>query len=87
MLKYIVRFTQTSLADAGAYTCTATNEAGRVTAVGTLIVQTDPEVTIIPNRDVLTVREGDPVKIVCKATGIPQPTVQWIKPDDSYVIR
>lgn len=78
------RLTQISLVDGGQYTCSATNEAGKATAVGTINVQTYPEVSIIPNQEELTIREGQYLRLECRAEGVPKPTIQWIKPENEY---
>lgn len=82
MIQYFrfYRLTQISLAEAGDYTCTVTNGAGTASAVGSIVVQTYPEITIIPNKETITVREGQYVRLECRGDGIPKPTVQWLKP-------
>lgn len=74
------RFIQTTAVDAGDYTCTADNAAGRATGVGTLVINSYPELTIIPNEESLTVDEGNAVRLECRGDGLPRPTVQWIRP-------
>lgn len=80
------RFTQIAPADAGDYSCSAENDAGRATAVGTLVVHTYPELTVIPNKEYIEVEEGAYVKLECRGDGIPRPTVQWIKPNQQPLI-
>lgn len=77
---FFCRFTQITPSDAGDYTCSAENEAGRATGVGTIIVHTYPELTVIPNEERLTVDEGNYVRLECRGDGIPRPTVQWLRP-------
>lgn len=38
---------------------------------------TRPEITILPR--VLDVREGEPVDIRCRASGVPSPTLRWTR--------
>ncbi|KAF5283747.1 hypothetical protein FQR65_LT02641 [Abscondita terminalis] len=75
----VLRFTNIGLAEAGEYMCTAENVAGKTTAIGHLEVHTRPVLTISPRSGIVNVREGEYVRLECKATGVPQPTVQWSK--------
>lgn len=83
VIKIYFRFTQISPADVGNYTCTAENEAGRATGIANIIVNTYPELTIIPNEEVLTVDEGNYVRLECRGDGIPRPIVQWLRPEQN----
>lgn len=69
--------------DAGDYKCVAHNEVGNATAVATIRVIESPVITLQPATEVLTVTEGDEVKVVCSATGVPDPSVRWV--EDSSV--
>ena len=60
--------------DEGEYTCTATNEAGSVSASATIKVMSPPVITISPNQ-YLQVMRGDPVQVICRAEGYPEPEV------------
>nr|CAH7733355.1 unnamed protein product [Callosobruchus chinensis] len=74
-----LRFMDVNVGDQGEYICTATNEAGTVTASHHLIVHTAPEVQITPTQDTISRPEGEYLRLICQATGTPQPTVQWSK--------
>lgn len=65
-------------AEEGQYICTAENEAGSISAVGSLEVHTIPVVTIYPPGPVF-VSPGQRVRLECRAAGHPQPQVQWSK--------
>lgn len=47
----------------------------------TVRVLVPPEITLEPSDEVLSLTEGDELKVLCTATGVPSPTVQWV--DDS----
>lgn len=70
-----------SLADAGDYKCEADNEVGKVSTVTSIRVIEAPVIQLQPSDDVLSVTEGDEVKVICTATGTPSPSVRWIKED------
>lgn len=72
------RFQRVSQAEAGQYVCNAENEAGQVTAVATLEIQSAPVITLLPGR-VVTTRVGERVRLECRAAGEPQPSVSWTK--------
>lgn len=45
------------------------------------MVNTYPELNIVPNEEVLSVDEGNYVRLECRGDGVPRPTVQWLKPE------
>lgn len=65
--------------ETGEYTCHAQNDAGQTTATARLEVKSLPLLTITPRSGQITVKEGDRVRLECRASGFPQPTVQWNK--------
>ncbi|XP_037811627.1 basement membrane-specific heparan sulfate proteoglycan core protein-like isoform X4 [Lucilia sericata] len=71
------------LVDAGDYKCVAENEVGNATAVANIRVIEAPVIQLEPSQEVLTVTEGDEVKVTCTATGHPNPSVRWV--EDSSV--
>lgn len=75
---YDCRFTQVTQSEAGQYICHAVSKAGSTTAVATLVVHSMPKITVSPSTDV-QVLVGQRVKLECRATGEPQPTVEWAK--------
>ncbi|KAL9883916.1 terribly reduced optic lobes isoform 28-T30 [Glossina fuscipes fuscipes] len=70
-----------TLTDAGDYECVAENEVGKVTSVTSIRVIVPPIVELEPSLEVLSVTEGDEVKVLCTASGFPNPNVQWIEFD------
>lgn len=72
------RFTQVAQSEAGQYICHANSKAGSTTAVATVVVHCMPKITVSPSTDV-QVLGGQRVKLKCRATGEPQPTVEWVK--------
>lgn len=66
------------LEDAGQFICRAENSAGSVDAIASIEVQSKPVITITPSNDVSVV-EGQRVKLECRATGSPTPSVSWSK--------
>ncbi|XP_069692113.1 basement membrane-specific heparan sulfate proteoglycan core protein isoform X26 [Periplaneta americana] len=74
----VLRFNQVTQTEAGQYVCHAENEAGTINAMATLIVHSMPVITISPSTDVHVV-VGERVRLECRASGEPQPTVEWSK--------
>ncbi|RUS74295.1 hypothetical protein EGW08_017946, partial [Elysia chlorotica] len=70
-----LRIEKVQISDKGVYVCVAENIAGRVEAVGKLMVETEPSFLISP-KDV-TVAVGRTAVLQCVATGNPKPTVFW----------
>lgn len=52
--------------------------------MGHVEVHTSPVLTILPHSGVVNVREGQYIRLECRASGVPQPTVQWSKQTTSY---
>ncbi|XP_037931811.1 basement membrane-specific heparan sulfate proteoglycan core protein [Teleopsis dalmanni] len=69
------------IADAGDYECLAENLAGKTTGISTIRVIEAPVIMIEPSDNLLTVTEGDEVKVVCSASGFPNPSIQWVSAD------
>uniref|UniRef100_A0ABM5GDB4 Hemicentin-1 n=1 Tax=Pogona vitticeps TaxID=103695 RepID=A0ABM5GDB4_9SAUR len=67
------------LADAGEYSCVASNEGGSTVASVFLTVQEPPKATVSPKNQ--TFIEGSEVSIGCSATGYPKPTIVWTHND------
>ncbi|KAM4737871.1 basement membrane-specific heparan sulfate proteoglycan core protein isoform 2-T2 [Anableps anableps] len=72
-------------ADEGEYTCKALNTHGEHTAQTSLHVQrnipsgigTQPQVQVSPQS--VDIREGEPLRLYCRATGSPTPKLTWLK--------
>lgn len=72
-----------TFADAGEYECRATNIAGVASQTATINVIQPPEIRILPeNNGLLTLTEGDELKLECFADGVPKPSVEWKEPSD-----
>ncbi|KAA0702748.1 Neural cell adhesion molecule 1 [Triplophysa tibetana] len=63
--------------DFGEYICTATNKIGDNSATFILDVSVRPTVVLDPSR--LTIIQGESGSVLCKATGHPTPTMEWVK--------
>uniref|UniRef100_A0A3Q2GH42 Hemicentin-1 n=1 Tax=Cyprinodon variegatus TaxID=28743 RepID=A0A3Q2GH42_CYPVA len=74
----------TQRSDAGIYTCTAKNLAGRVTHDIRLIIQVPP--MIAPAQTELSVIQGFQALLPCAAQGLPAPRVSWEK-DGAVVLN
>uniref|UniRef100_A0A1B6EDX6 Basement membrane-specific heparan sulfate proteoglycan core protein n=1 Tax=Clastoptera arizonana TaxID=38151 RepID=A0A1B6EDX6_9HEMI len=72
----VLRFNSVTRDEEGQYMCTAENVVGSRTAVATLEVQSYPIISIYPPSPV-TVSPGQRVKLECRASGHPQPSVSW----------
>ncbi|XP_073254161.1 fibroblast growth factor receptor 1-like [Porites lutea] len=70
----------------GFYTCQATNREGTSNATAFLDVLEDPNVFIIPSKDVFQVKLGALWNVTCKATGNPMPFVHWRKEKTQEVV-
>ncbi|XP_018799857.1 PREDICTED: basement membrane-specific heparan sulfate proteoglycan core protein isoform X6 [Bactrocera latifrons] len=66
------------LEDSGDYECIAQNDVGRATVVQKVTVMSPPVITLEPNDEYLSLTEGDELKVICTATGVPSPIVQWV---------
>ncbi|CAH0716594.1 unnamed protein product, partial [Brenthis ino] len=70
--------------DEGEYTCTATNDAGSVSASTIIKVRSPPVITISPNQYIQVIR-GDRVQVTCRADGYPEPEVSIKSSTDRYL--
>lgn len=70
-----------TIQDGGQYECRATNVVGGVTQTTAIHVLQPPTSHILPDKEVLTVTEGDAFSIECFAEGYPLPNVQWERSD------
>ncbi|KAK6617380.1 hypothetical protein RUM43_014389 [Polyplax serrata] len=76
----VLRFSDMKVEDAGQFICRAENAAGSVDAIATIEVQSKPVITVTPSNDI-TVVEGQRIKLECRGTGSPTPSVSWSKTD------
>lgn len=75
-MKFLFRFNNIKLEDGGEFICNAENDAGRVTAIATVVVQSVPTIVVTPDSPV-TVVENQRLRLECTATGRPVPSVTW----------
>ncbi|XP_046437149.1 basement membrane-specific heparan sulfate proteoglycan core protein-like isoform X37 [Daphnia pulex] len=75
----VIRFNRVTGNEQGQYVCTAENDAGSITGVATLTIQSIPVVSISPNptSGPIRVKEGQRVRLECRAQGDPAPSVSW----------
>lgn len=79
----MITLREATIDDTGSYECKATNVAGTVTISTTIEIQQAPVITL--DKETHDVTEGDELRIVCSAVGIPTPTVAIKVPDASGV--
>ncbi|XP_034185293.1 terribly reduced optic lobes isoform X7 [Osmia lignaria lignaria] len=75
----VLRLSNITANDGGAYVCSAVNPVGSNTAVVYIEVQSVPVIMISPRSGILQVKRGDRVKLICRSSGYPQPRVAWVK--------
>ncbi|KAM9297026.1 LOW QUALITY PROTEIN: basement membrane-specific heparan sulfate proteoglycan core protein [Gastrophryne carolinensis] len=77
----VLRISSTQLSDQGQYTCHVRNSHGSHVARADLRVHSGnlPDVQVSPERT--EVREGDTVRLYCRAVGSPMATISWRKQD------
>ncbi|XP_068097693.1 basement membrane-specific heparan sulfate proteoglycan core protein isoform X5 [Hyperolius riggenbachi] len=75
----VLRFSSTQVSDEGSYTCSVRNTLGHHLARADLRVHVGnlPDVQVSPDRT--EVREGDTVRLYCRAGGSPMPEISWRK--------
>ncbi|CAG2056707.1 unnamed protein product [Timema podura] len=74
----VLRFNHITKTEEGQYSCHAENNAGSTDAVATLVVQSLPKIVLSPS-NVVHVVIGQRVRLECRATGDPIPSVSWTK--------
>ncbi|XP_011864496.1 PREDICTED: basement membrane-specific heparan sulfate proteoglycan core protein isoform X15 [Vollenhovia emeryi] len=75
----LLRLSNITANDGGAYICSASNEVGSTSVIAHIEVQSMPVITITPKHGILTVKRGSRVRLMCSASGHPQPNVAWSK--------
>ncbi|XP_076180736.1 terribly reduced optic lobes isoform X6 [Ptiloglossa arizonensis] len=75
----VLRLSNITVADSGAYVCSAANSVGFASVVAYIEVQSAPVISISPASGILNVKRGDRVRLICSASGSPQPKVEWTK--------
>ncbi|CAL1682411.1 unnamed protein product [Lasius platythorax] len=75
----LLRLSNITVNDDGAYICSASNEVGVTSAIAHIEVQSLPVITITPKHGILQVKRGSRVRLMCSASGHPQPNVAWSK--------
>lgn len=71
-----------TFAEGGEYECRGSNIAGAVSQTATIAVHQPPQIRILPEMEVLTITEGDELKLECFAEGTPAPNVKWTEPSE-----
>ncbi|XP_025163883.1 basement membrane-specific heparan sulfate proteoglycan core protein [Harpegnathos saltator] len=75
----LLRLSNITANDGGAYICAASNEVGSTSVIAHIEVQSMPVITITPRHGILQVKRGGRVRLMCSASGHPQPNVAWSK--------
>lgn len=76
------RLTEVTQADEGSYSCLAYNAAGEARVTASIEVQSPPEITLLP-ADSVTVRLGERIRLECRASGDPAPSVSFTRYGDT----
>ncbi|XP_062920094.1 hemicentin-1 isoform X2 [Mobula hypostoma] len=74
-----LQIARSQLADSGSYTCVARNVEGMAHKTYILTIQVPPSISGSEMPSEVSVLQGENVKLVCAADGIPRPSVQWLK--------
>ncbi|NXY61032.1 HMCN1 protein, partial [Callaeas wilsoni] len=76
---------RSQLLDSGTYTCIASNPEGKAQKTYVLSIQVPPSIAGSEMPSEVSVRLGESVQLLCNATGVPTPDVQWLK--DGKTVR
>ncbi|KAM4896067.1 hemicentin-1 [Sylvia borin] len=88
-----LQIARSQLLDSGTYTCIASNPEGKAQKTYVLSIQVPPSIAGSEMPSEVSVLLGESVQLLCNATGVPAPDVQWLKDgktvasDDSQRIR
>ncbi|TRZ22552.1 hypothetical protein HGM15179_004536 [Zosterops borbonicus] len=88
-----LQIARSQLLDSGTYTCIASNPEGKAQKTYVLSIQVPPSIAGSEMPSEVSVLLGESVQLLCNATGVPTPDVQWLKDgktvasDDSQRIR
>ena len=77
----VIRINEVRGDEEGQYKCTASNEVGQDSLIGTLVVHERPSVLLDPAGTV-EINKGDELLLTCTAKGKPLPQVSWDKLED-----
>lgn len=80
-----LHFTHILSEDGGDLTCYAENEVGKTKKQFELDVLEPP--SIIPAKSELDIIEGESSSLDCQAIGNPQPTILWLKDENSLIVN
>ncbi|NWW37465.1 HMCN1 protein, partial [Panurus biarmicus] len=74
-----LQITRSQLLDSGTYTCVASNPEGKAQKTYVLSIQVPPSIAGSEMPSEVSVLLGESVQLLCNATGVPTPDVQWLK--------
>ncbi|XP_035291447.1 hemicentin-1 [Anguilla anguilla] len=74
-----LRLPDVSSADAGQYSCVASNQAGSSTKTFNLTVQEPPKISGSGSPEEVSIAINSPLELECAAEGVPPPTLSWLK--------
>ncbi|XP_015146078.2 hemicentin-1 isoform X21 [Gallus gallus] len=74
-----LQIAHSQLLDSGTYTCIASNVEGKAQKRFVLSVQVPPSIVGSEMPREVGVLLGEGIQLVCNATGVPMPVVQWLK--------
>uniref|UniRef100_A0A8C3PW12 Hemicentin 1 n=1 Tax=Chrysolophus pictus TaxID=9089 RepID=A0A8C3PW12_CHRPC len=74
-----LQIARSQLLDSGTYTCIASNVEGKAQKSFVLSIQVPPSIVGSEMSSEVGVLLGEGIQLVCNATGVPAPVVQWLK--------
>uniref|UniRef100_A0A8C9N9E0 Hemicentin-1 n=1 Tax=Serinus canaria TaxID=9135 RepID=A0A8C9N9E0_SERCA len=74
-----LQIARSQLLDSGTYTCIASNPEGKAQKTYVLSIQVPPSIAGSEMPSEVSVLLGESVQLLCNATGVPTPDVQWLK--------
>uniref|UniRef100_A0A8D2NA96 Hemicentin 1 n=1 Tax=Zonotrichia albicollis TaxID=44394 RepID=A0A8D2NA96_ZONAL len=80
-----LQIARSQLLDSGTYTCIASNPEGKAQKSYVLSIQVPPSIAGSEMPSEVSVLLGESVQLLCNATGVPSPDVQWLK--DGKTVR